>query len=400
MLVFRAARTALAGLGFAWLLAAPAGAVLIASGDGTGNTTPPADPAFLNVGVVNGLTGVYLGDGWVLTANHVGTGSITLEGIAHPAVTASSVRLEHAPGSPTDLRLFRLVTDPGLDPLEIATPGVTPGRAVVLYGNGRNRGSPFTWQGIAGFYWGSAKSLRWGTNEVEDTGLVIAIGDSTVESFNVLFDDGLPTEHEANAAVGDSGGGAFVEAPGGGYELAGILFAIYGYGGQPTSSTLYGNGTLAADLSYYRDQILTLTAVAACADGADDDGDGLVDGADPGCLDPDDAFETNALAACDDGFDDDGDLLVDWPDDPGCKEPESLDESPACDDGIDNDGDGGIDWDGGAGGTPDAQCTAAWRGTEKTAACGLGFELIALAPLLARMGRRRRGTMQGRTATG
>ena len=51
------------GLEPAWLFAP---AVLIASGDGTENTTaPPADPGWSHVGSVNGLSGVYLGDGWV-----------------------------------------------------------------------------------------------------------------------------------------------------------------------------------------------------------------------------------------------------------------------------------------------------------------------------------------------
>ena len=43
--------------------------VLISTGDGTGNTTPPAaDPGFDNLGVVNGLSGVYVGNGWVLAS--------------------------------------------------------------------------------------------------------------------------------------------------------------------------------------------------------------------------------------------------------------------------------------------------------------------------------------------
>ena len=51
--------------------------MIIASGDGTGNTTAPADdPGFANVGNRGGLTGVYLGRRWVLTANHVGEGDI------------------------------------------------------------------------------------------------------------------------------------------------------------------------------------------------------------------------------------------------------------------------------------------------------------------------------------
>jgi hypothetical protein len=42
-----------------------ADAVLISTGDGTGNTTAPSnDPGFSNVGVVNGLSGVYVRNGW------------------------------------------------------------------------------------------------------------------------------------------------------------------------------------------------------------------------------------------------------------------------------------------------------------------------------------------------
>jgi arylsulfatase A-like enzyme len=94
----------------------------------------------------------------------------------------------------------------------------------------------------------------------------------------------------------------------------------------------------------------------------------------------------SAIPHCSDGIDDDGDGLIDYPDDPGCRDPQWLYENPKCDDGLDNDDDGNIDWDGGpGGGTPDAQCTTAWRNRE----CGLGFELVLLAPLLARLRRAR-----------
>jgi hypothetical protein len=48
-------------------------AVLISSDDGTGNTTAPAsDPGWSNVGDRGGLSAVYVGNGWVLSAGHVG----------------------------------------------------------------------------------------------------------------------------------------------------------------------------------------------------------------------------------------------------------------------------------------------------------------------------------------
>jgi hypothetical protein len=55
-----------------------------------------------------------------------------------------------------------------------------------------------------------------------------------------------------------------------------------------------------------------------CSDGIDNDGDGLIDMADPGCTDPSDNSEVNAgQPQCSDGIDNDGDGLIDMAD-PGC----------------------------------------------------------------------------------
>lgn len=108
----------------------------------------------------------------------------------------------------------------------------------------------------------------------------------------------------------------------------------------------------------------------ACADGIDNDGDGLVDCNDPGCLDannqcnPNDDDETNTIVqqpgTCADDIDNDGDGLIDELD-PDCHtdgDPNdgddtydpTLDEDHndmanlgECEDGLDNDGDGLID---------------------------------------------------------
>ena len=320
--------------------AAPAGAVLIASGDGTGNTSPPPDdPGFAHAGVLSSNSAVYLGDGWVLTANHVSVGSVTLGGVYHAAVPGTTVQLEFTPGVLTDLKLFRLVTDPGLPSLSIAAAPPVADEPVVMIGHGRNRGAATSWNGHDGWLWASGRTTRWGTNNVALTGLNVVLTPLTIRAFSLEFDDDGGITDEAVGATGDSGGPVFVEN-GPGFELAGLIFAIYSYIGQPASTSLFGNGTYAADLSYYRDQILAITAGRACSDGSDDDGDGQVDLADPGCLDAADAFETNALVPCDDGFDNDADGLVDWPDDPGCKNSLSLLENPQCDDNVDNDGDG------------------------------------------------------------
>jgi uncharacterized membrane protein len=86
-----------------------------------------------------------------------------------------------------------------------------------------------------------------------------------------------------------------------------------------------------------------------CANGADDDGDGLADLADPGCVAPQDFYE-GALPQCDDGLDNDRNGLADFPADPNCRSGED---------------------------------------TTELATCGLGPELAALLPLLGWLRRRR-----------
>lgn len=86
----------------------------------------------------------------------------------------------------------------------------------------------------------------------------------------------------------------------------------------------------------------------ACADGVDNDGDGLTDTADPGCGDREDRDEGEEAAppACADGVDNDGDGLTDFPDDPGCLgygDASEWSDNPTCADGIDNNGDGTTD---------------------------------------------------------
>ncbi len=86
---------------------------------------------------------------------------------------------------------------------------------------------------------------------------------------------------------------------------------------------------------------------AACADGRDNDGDGLVDLDDRGCDSAVDDDESGEPAlACGNGRDDDGDGRVDL-DDRGCDSAEDDDESDdpptQCSNGEDDDEDGAID---------------------------------------------------------
>jgi formylglycine-generating enzyme required for sulfatase activity len=129
-------------------------------------------------------------------------------------------------------------------------------------------------------------------------------------------------------------------------------------------------------------RVVRLLPDAACSDGLDNDGDGLVDLDDPGCADGNDLDERSPALACDDGADNDGDGRVDL-DDPGCPAPGSTPENPPCDDGIDNDGDGFVDF-------ADPHCTLARPHREAPGGCGLGAGLALVIPLLGAAAKRRR----------
>ena len=110
------------------------------------------------------------------------------------------------------------------------------------------------------------------------------------------------------------------------------------------------------------------TLITACADGVDNDGDGWVDLADPGCADAADGDESLVGATeCSDEVDNDGDGLVDGAD-PECADPTGAAEASPCADGADNDGDGWTDLD-------DPDCATATDETGLTSfACNDGLD--------------------------
>jgi hypothetical protein len=106
---------------------------------------------------------------------------------------------------------------------------------------------------------------------------------------------------------------------------------------------------------------------------------------------------------CNDGVDDDGDGRIDMAD-PGCGSATAPREDPRCQNGLDDDGDGRIDFDGGRvanGGTAlaaaDPQCQSADQQSETGSRCGLGAEVSA-ALLALRGAARRMRRPRGRAA--
>jgi hypothetical protein len=249
-----------------------AGAVVIPTGDGSGNTqaSPPADdPGIDNVGRAGGLTGVYLGRSWVLTADHVGERSITLLGVTYDPIPGSYVQFDHSPTEKADLGVYRVDGDPPLPSLEISANAPSVGEEIIAVGQGYDRlPDLFAWNAnwfevaqpgfYRGFKRGSGRNIRWGRNEIDGVDIDFDVASRVSRSFEMTFDEagGLPDEMQV--LNGDSGGGVFVKRNGE-WELAGILFLHVAYNGQPADTAVFNNLTAAVDLSFYRDQIIQAT---------------------------------------------------------------------------------------------------------------------------------------------
>jgi len=241
------------------LLSLPAICALVIDSDaGDTNARAPAQvPGWANVGTRAGLTAIYLGNGWVITARHVGAGDVVLGGVSHRALPESTVQLGGSKAPPLpDLIVFRIEPRPALPSLRIRPTPLGVGEPVVLIGAGRDRGARTTWNGQSGWSWGPHSLLRWGTNRVSAVGVDVGTGEIVTRAFVMRFDPG-GTRHEAQAAVGDSGGAVFIPRKGR-FELAGVLIAIASYPGQPPETALYGNLTTAADLSIYQPALAAL----------------------------------------------------------------------------------------------------------------------------------------------
>ena len=233
----------------------------------TGLSGQPSDPGFANVGQVNGSTGVYLSNGWVLTANHVGAGSFVSNGQSYGYNGVDSYQING-----TDLRLFKLSTFPVLPSLNLATSSPSVGSAVVMIGAGRTAQdsltnwyvdadtSTWTWSEdqfvgadyiFSGFVTDSSKSVRWGTNTIN--------GFTTLynsPAFYTYFSNTNPTSYEAQAVRHDSGGAIFTQN-GTNWELAGTIVAVQPFNGQPggVNNAIFGNYTIAIDLSAHATDI-------------------------------------------------------------------------------------------------------------------------------------------------
>jgi hypothetical protein len=266
-------------------------AVIIIGGDGLGNTTAPVgDQGWAYVGKINtaNSTATYLGNDWFITAWHVrhydNPTAVTLNGTPYTVDSGTWTRLSNVDGD-SDLGIFKVTSTVAQPNAVIASSAASVGQDVTMIGHGRDRAvSPTLWYvdttpvnwvwqesnfaeadaTVGGYKWGTNNGTkRWGTNELSHSGQLVSYSfgpyTATSRTFRTTFDNnGDP--NEAQGATFDSGGGAFIWN-GSTWVLSGIMITVGGYNSQPGSTSIIGNTTYMADLSYYYDQIIAVTAI-------------------------------------------------------------------------------------------------------------------------------------------
>jgi hypothetical protein len=314
----------IASLGIVAGSSLPANALLVTTTT-LDTTLPPADnPGWNNTTVgVTARNFTYLGNGWALSAAHVGPEpsyidqSISFSTGTFSVIPGQNYVVKNPTSSGlseyTDLRLVRINGDPGLPSVVIASQALTNANLgqtvadVTFIGQGRTRQPTLTnWNsswvevpsgGTYQGYWAmNDNTKRWGRNQIASEDPIFNEGDSdlrgtvslnlgseanpdnrhVVSMFTKFDQAGIP--YEAQAADRDSGSAVF-HKNGAQWELIGIVNTIYTFSGQPAPTAVYGDYTSFADLTYYRGEIQNImNAHAGFSVSGDVNLDGVISG--------------------------------------------------------------------------------------------------------------------------
>jgi len=193
-------------------------------------------------------TGIYLGNGFILTAEHVhpeDTPKIEINGSFYDFDT-NYIPRQVATG--VDLKIFKIAGGPILDAVELYSGNSEVGpQTTVMIGWGQGRGSEIVGQG---WNWGgdATNKQRWGTNQVQWSG--------TFSGYQALATWFSPNRGntEYSATLRDSGSPIF-QLHNGKWQLVGITTSV-----QIMNQSLYSpeQYTVTVRISEYQDEILAI----------------------------------------------------------------------------------------------------------------------------------------------
>jgi hypothetical protein len=207
--------------------------------------------------VGSGYGGIYLGAGWVLTAQHAAVGDTYFSETLFPW-DGTSVRMTNSDGTGTDMQMFHLKTLPPLPRMPLSTTTPAANAQVDMIGFGFIAGSAQTTIGsYTGFYLSANQYKSWGNNRATGGTVIVTDVYGDVTSFETIFNaPPSQTSDEGQAEAGDSGGGVF-EKNGSTWQLVGMMFGI---DSQVNGAAVYNDVTYSANIATYRTQIAAVIA--------------------------------------------------------------------------------------------------------------------------------------------
>lgn len=200
------------------------------------------------VGGANDASGVYLGNGWVITAGHVGPHDFTLDANTYAYTGYSYTNFTYTNGQTTeyaDINLFRVATTSTVGNSLLPTNNISlvpnykvSGNTVVMIGNGDSD---------------AGRQKSWGINTVTANNFLLPLGGgspyTSVDFETAYGTNAYGTTNTATLVNGDSGGGDFAYG-GTNWYLIGI------------NEALSGKDSYFVNLGYYQPQIQTVMASA------------------------------------------------------------------------------------------------------------------------------------------
>jgi hypothetical protein len=276
-------------------MSGPASAIIVGGSNGNGtnnageaglqvvlsNSALPVFPYFGNMLRYSNASGIYLGynantmEGWVLSAEHITeTTGIKIGGHTYsfidPLPTNSNLNGTRIVSSSvnTDLMLYKFsVTGsnpiPALPKVDIIESAPEVGSLLIMAGRGMRLGAGTGSEDVTAPYsWGTPGTsdevpMRWGFNQVDSGYTDLAGAKYLITDFDA---PGIGSGIDGQAALGDSGGGAFILNQGS-WKLGGVVYATADGSDLDSLSNPagYGDYTLFTDVYAYRSEITALT---------------------------------------------------------------------------------------------------------------------------------------------
>jgi hypothetical protein len=197
------------------------------------------------VGNVNSASGVYLGNGWVITCAHVGSGTYTLGDSSYSVVSGSTKYLTYTLNGNTytsDVCMFQIsgYENISLSTLTVSSTAVTANTKIVSigYGDGTN----------------AKDTETWGTATVTGSNYTTTVSSYVSNDFYVIDNY---NSNSFQVVSGDSGGGVFAYVNGS-WKLVGLNEAT----GSATVNGSSETVSFFVDLSTYYTQIESILSTS------------------------------------------------------------------------------------------------------------------------------------------